>query len=247
MDAVTAGRLRLPEFKDYVLKLRGAIQQEKPDLVSIKGDYFDPGGMNAHGLTVELMFAVEGIHRDTFDVGGRDVWIPGNHDVIETSEGYTTISPVARAVRGGFCHSTRKDGIGPDIGPVICERPKLIEFPTFYVLALPYVARAVGFDYQDGVDKLFESKRHDLPVVVMGHLTVPGATLGSESKEMARGRDVDLPNLTKWKPRVVMNGHYHRAQRVKVNGYEVIIPGSPMRFNFGEARDGNKGYTIIEF
>lgn len=85
------------------------------------------------------------------------------------------------------------------------------------------------------------------PVIVAAHMTVPGASLGSESKEMARGRDLDLPvdSIAALRPRYVFNGHYHRAQVVP-GPVPVIIPGSPWRVTFGEAGDIDKGFLVVE-
>ncbi len=238
MDAVTAGRPRLDDFKEYRGKLVHAIREEKPDVTAILGDYMDPGSMLVHGLTTELMWTaamiVEAMN------GGLVIFIAGNHDTVETSDGWTTISPLAAAITGEFMKGLTKVRV--------YERPHYETFGDFSVLALPYTARAFNDDQhlRDAMTGAKTPSHAVLPLLVFGHRTVPGAVMGSESKEMSRGRDLDLPDLKDLDPALVMNGHYHNAQIVQHHGVEVVIPGSPHRFTFGEAEDDNKGYTIVE-
>jgi DNA repair exonuclease SbcCD nuclease subunit len=245
-DAVTAGKPRLREFFDYREKLVEVIRKEKPALLAVGGDFFDPGGMNAHKYTSILLETVSILNEVAVEGGGVSVWIAGNHDVVETSEGFTTLSPLVYALEGGF-----SSGSDRNYKPNVFERPGLVEFSQrgkgreeFQVLALPYVAKSFGFDWSS-VNRFAVNPRN-LPLIVLGHLTVPGAIMGTESKEMARGRDLEMVDLEPFDPKVIINGHYHAAQIVEWKGRKVIIPGSPMRFNFGESQDKNKGYTLIE-
>lgn len=228
MDAVTAGRSRLSDWKDYMTTLRAEIKREKPDVVVCMGDVFDPGAMSAHALTSLLIDEAF----DLADLAATVVFIAGNHDVVETSEGWTTMSPLAAAVRAA------------DMGSriVVMERPEFQNFGSFSVVGLPYVARAAR-GHVSGPDV---PKDHANPLLVFGHMTVPGAVLGNESAEMARGSDLDFPeeSVAKWRPALVMNGHYHKAQVVQKKGFEIVIPGSPLRLSFGEKNDKQKGYTV---
>lgn len=233
IDAVTAGRRRIDELPAYL----DAIAAAAPfDVILHLGDTFDPG----HRMGPR--FAWEALHAAKRLRGMCDhlVWIAGNHDVIETREVFTSISPL-RAL----------------------DDVKIAEVPTYHllgggdsafgVLALPYTSRAYASTdaYHDDLGTAFgiaQNFRGKIPQCVIGHLSVPGAIMGSESREMARGRDIDFPaaDVARLKPAFVANGHYHQAQIVKAKGVDIIIPGSPHRFTFGERDDDTKGFTVIE-
>lgn len=252
LDAMTAGKPRIDEHRAYRDKLCDIAEVEDVDIVAFCGDAFDPGQMLGPFYTVEMMRSVEAVHaRARYG----SIWISGNHDVVESWHGVTTMSPVAilaehmegaihvvekpDAVRFLWTHDMPVSETGQAVGGVV-------------FLCLPYVARPV-YDktHEDNAihraRMLAEEDGMNLPIVVIGHMTVPGASLGSESVEMARGRDLDLParGIRDLKPSVVVNGHYHEPQTVKVNGVNVIIPGSPHRFTFSERND-RKGCVIVE-
>lgn len=238
LDWVTAGAARIRELETYISIVEEVIKREAIDYVFFLGDACDPGGMLASLYATTLIDAARRFHRAC----RGSVWIAGNHDVIESSRGITTLSPV-RAAMADIRNADRFE---------VFERPGFIDLPGLGVLALPYVARDVeatsyGVDFTEAVGEAATSSN---PVCVIGHLTVPGARMSSESNELARGRDVDFPGndiFANLDPVFVANGHYHEAQIVKYAGLDIIIPGSPVCLTFGERNDDAKGFTILEF
>ncbi len=80
--------------------------------------------------------------------------------------------------------------------------------------------------------------------VVLGHLMVEGIGPGSETMDMARGRDVFLPveEIRKaWPEAVIVNGHYHEAR--EFNG--VHFPGSLARLTRSDIAH-QPGYLTVE-
>lgn len=237
IDATTAGKSRFDELPGYLSHLAEA---GPFDYLFHLGDVFDPGSRLGPLYTREIAKAARFID---LRVADRSVWIAGNHDIIEIDEPCSTVS---------FLPSFDSRSIR------FADYPRFIEFnqgPILGVLCLPYVSRTYAKTdlYSASLDLAFaEAKRWKAraphPLVVIGHLTVPGAKMGSESYEMARGRDVDFPahDVRELEPTFVANGHYHEAQIVKLSGLDVIIPGSPHRFTFGERDDVDKGFTVIE-
>jgi hypothetical protein len=82
---------------------------------------------------------------------------------------------------------------------------------------------------------------------VLSHLSLPNMHPGSE-EEMPRGREVDFPveRVLELEPAVVLQGHYHARQVVKLRGLEVQVIGAPVRFTFGERADGERGYLLVD-
>ena len=243
LDAVTAGIPRVGEFDLYLDQVVAASQEHDVDTIAVLGDYFDPGKMNGPEMTARLMEAALKLS----GAGAKLlIWIAGNHDVVESSGGWTTITPLKLALEDGFARGTRHHHI-------VFERPKLAVFrlPGWALLALPYQARAamIPEEMETALAAAKAERNLGVPLIVLGHMTVPGAILGSESHEMARGRDMDLPmdQLADLSPVIVANGHYHKAQTVKgPGGLRVVIPGSPHRFTFGERHDADKGFVILD-
>lgn len=247
LDAVTAGVPRLGEFSKYIGKIVQAVKEHDVDIIAVLGDYFDPGKMNGPELTSVIFDAADRLGGSGAD---RVIWIAGNHDVVESPGGWTTISPLDYAIdNGAFCHGNE----GKCAHHCVFQRPTFSRFTNdeFGVLALPYTSRSsnASEELSTALASAEEHRSAEKPVIVLGHLSVPGAVQGSESKEMARGRDSDLPfdSIAKLSPALVANGHYHKAQVVKgPGGIDVLIPGSPHRFTFGERNDSDKGFLIVD-
>jgi len=222
-DHVTLGVMRFPEIEAAAIEsVRVAIEQ-KVDLYAFTGDLTDPDSGTMVFEAVELAGKV--IRLLTL-AGIPSVWIPGNHDVIENGRGRSTLAPLTCV----------------DFGAKIIEQPARIEVTrhsgaSIKVICLPFTAASHGYDVEHF---LRDCEPSDL---VLAHLAVPGVQPGEETTEIPRGREVVLPaKLAMQKAKVVVNGHYHRAQ-VSPDG--VLIPGSLARLTFGEA-DHKPSFLMVE-
>jgi hypothetical protein len=141
----------------------------------------------------------------------------------------------------------------------LAERMHIFERPltqrvnkAWAVLALPYVSRAHQSALPGWLDHAFKQAHEysddGLKLIVVAHLVIPGARISSESIEMARGQDQLFPfeRVAALDPAIVFNGHYHAKQVVKSHGLSLVIPGSPVRFTFGEAEEVEKGVVLAE-
>jgi len=127
------------------------------------------------------------------------------------------------------------------------------------VIALPWISRSgllahLGLETNDAsqiyeelgerlielVDGWLEDKVNpDLPVILIAHCSVQGATYGNERTVML-GRDLVLPGSLVKDPRLdyVALGHIHKPQDLNAEGHPpVIYPGSIERIDFGEVND----------
>lgn len=85
----------------------------------------------------------------------------------------------------------------------------------------------------------------DLPVVMMAHASVQGATYGGERTVML-GSDLVLPGSLVKDPRLDYTalGHIHKAQNLNEDNHPpVVYPGSIERVDFGEAQEDK--YFVI--
>lgn len=236
LDWRTAGVPRLPEVKAHALEVAGAARNA--DLFVHLGDLRDPGrddlrmGAELSRLVAEVSAACPSI------------WLVGNHDVVDRDgEPLTTLSHLA-------CLSSEKPTRRGEF--LVVERPRLLYYQGTPMLFLPYPSRAAAARWQDDVEVvagLVETERREREVgdlVVFSHLCLPHLQPGDETGDMGRGRDVFFPNrILQLRPRAILNGHYHEHCRYDWDGVEVVVPGSPVRFTFGD-RAPRKGYVIIE-
>ena len=88
-------------------------------------------------------------------------------------------------------------------------------------------------------------------LIVLSHLSLRGMVPGSESREMARGRDCYLPleildEVSK--PTLVLSGHYHKPTewRRGPGKHTVHVVGSIDRFTFGE-EDNEPRAMVLEW
>lgn len=237
LDAMTAGVSRAPELDAYVDAVVDRCVDQQIDVVLVGGDYYDPGSLRESQHAARLFRYAEKIQR----VVSCSVWIAGNHDVV--GEG-SVLSPLAVASRWW------RD----DMGPEVAERPRLVDAfhgePSVAVLALPFVAETPTVSMVALMEKAVAdaraAKARGDRLVVLGHFTIPGVTVGSE-EEMVRGRDLLFPAqlVRSLEPDLVINGHYHAQQTVEYEGVTIHIPGAPLRMTFGERDDGDRGWLEI--
>lgn len=239
LDAVTAGRPRLDEVALFLNHALRIATTEQVDLVVFGGDAHDPGTLLDPMYSTWL---IAGLMEFPMPV----VAIAGNHDVLDTSELYdgqpiTTLTPLRAASQ--YCPR--------DL--YVLDKPQVVQaVPGWAVLGLPYVSRAHAHRNAGWLDSAFADvdvrAAHGHRVIVVGHLVVPGARMGSESVEMAKGQEQLFPfeRVAALNPALVLNGHYHGRQVVNANGMPVVIPGSPLRFTFGEADEVEKGVLLAE-
>jgi DNA repair exonuclease SbcCD nuclease subunit len=234
-DAKTLGRSRFGDVDRAVRQTVDAAIERRVDCWCFLGDLCDPDSGSAAFRSVELAVSTA---MELSRAGIINIWVAGNHDVIEDGSGDTTLSPLRPLyMEGSFT--------------------KLFERPGHHMLApgypegvtvhaLPYTATSHPYSPAgefDGVD--LRRGRH----VVLAHLMVRGVEPGEETNEMPRGRDVVFPRdlfPTDMSCVQLANGHYHRQQVHEVSGRRpVLIPGAAARFTFGEGQN-LPGYMIVE-
>jgi DNA repair exonuclease SbcCD nuclease subunit len=220
-DWVTSGVARAEEVERALWQSVEVAREQRAAAWVFAGDMCDPDDVSSVLRAGELAVALATeLARFT-----RSVWLTGNHDVLEDGRETSTLQPLR--------------GMGHGVNLFV--RPGLFLTDGLIVVALPYVATAGAYDPIAIVKQAAQGARlaqPDWPMLVVGHLSVPGVQPGEEVKELARGRDVVLPlaEIAKLPGRVtVVNGHYHRAQVFhSPEGVDVHVPGSLVRLTHGE-------------
>lgn len=133
----------------------------------------------------------------------------------------------------------------------VSRKPELLNIPTksgnLQVVTAPWLHKNEFKDLGEKLVSLYEKLKPDEPAILVGHLEVEGASMGSE-KGLALVNDVTVPLslLTDHRLQYVALGHIHKHQNLNPkNNPPVIYAGSPERIDFGEAKE-DKGFLIVE-
>lgn len=250
LDAVTAGVPRRGEVLAFAAKILRVALDAKPDLFLHLGDWYTPGSMRDALYASDVARFIAAMGR-CLPKGSRAVYLTGNHDELDLFDReHPDLDPAGADPDARFAVSTLTAARSFAMmfsHAAVCEMPRVIALPNDWaLLALPHCAPVLGVDYAAAVrERAAMDPRAKW--IVASHLTIPGAMLGSESRELARGRDDLLPidEIAKLSPRLIVNGHYHRPQVVPSAAGDIVIPGSPVRMTFAE-RDDRKGYLLID-
>jgi len=211
-DKATAGFER---FGD----VRVAVERSVERAVEVKaGLYLFEGDLVTNDPSLDFYIRCLGLaqiaSRDLRRAGVPSIWMPGNHDVFEDGLGTTALDPLE------FSDGVVGVAVEPSVIRLEPSSPKL-------AVLLPYPAPSRVYDPAEFVEeeaRALGDRARDV-VLVAGHLMIEGIERGSESDDMARGRDLFFPveAVRRCFPKAVMtNGHYHRRQ--VFNG--VHVPGS---------------------
>lgn len=246
LDAVTAGKPRRAEVLEFLGRVVDIARTQAVDVVVFAGDAHDPGQVT------DALFASDLIRWGTNLVRARFapsfVAVAGNHDVVDSSETFlsepvTSLTPLRVAAQ---CMSQEEAA-----RVHVFDRPHIrVVKEGWAVLGLPYLSRAHSRMHEEWDALAFRQAQAFVDkggkLIVVGHRTIPGAQISSETSEMARGRDQVFPidQVKRLKPALVINGHYHMRQTFVWDQLPIEIPGSPIRFTFGEIEQTQKGVLL---
>lgn len=225
LDALTDGVPRWKEVEaavDYSVKV--AIE-ERAGLYVFNGDLCDPDGWNSTRAIAKIIEVAGKL----CDAGIGFIAVAGNHDVVEDGLGTTTLTPLAAS---GLANK-------------VFERPGEVLFQgsvDLHIVGLPFTPSSHAYDPETVVKGM--GARKGAQTLVLGHLNLEGISAGSETTEMARGREVFWPVdavKRKWPGAVLIGGHYHHAQEFK--GVHII--GSLARLRHDE-EDHEPSLLILE-
>lgn len=224
-DWITDGFQR---YEDVRAAVETAIRETLgwADTLLVLGDVSDPDTKGVHRASA---FAVE--IASTFE--GRQIWLTGNHDVVEDEIGSHTLMGV----------KALENALHPRL--VVADRPRTLILGRTLVVCLPYTSLTNTYDPEAFVQEIDTQVPYE-HVLVLGHLNLEGITPGSETTDMPRGRDVFYPVEAIKKrfygtPITMLNGHYHERQVHR----GVVNVGSLVRLTHGEERN-RTGYGTIE-
>ena len=113
-------------------------------------------------------------------------------------------------------------------------------------LSIEQVRQALEERLTDGIEMKARELDPDVPAILAGHVTVNGATVGTE-RSMMLGQDHVLLVSALDRPQVeyVALGHIHKHQILRPDPPMVVYSGSLQRVDFSE-EDDEKGFCVVD-
>jgi len=183
------------------------------------GDLTNPYSRNVHRA---MAYAAD-VACELSDAGIHNVWLVGNHDVIEDGHCSHTLLSLKSA---RFQYTT------------VIDKPSTVTICNKVIAGLPFTPIAGSYDPEEFIESLPNAD------VIIGHLHIDGVILGSETEAMPRGRSIRFPleaARRRFPEAVLLNGHYHNQQTVG----GIHIPGSLARLTHGEERN-EPGFLVVK-
>ena len=229
-DKSTAG---VDRFDDVAQAAKQAVSMaiaEGVDLFAFLGDLTDPDdgprALRAVQLAIDCSIMLT-------RANVSQVWLAGNHDVIEDASGRTTLTPLRALSSDNYWPWIAETGESRVLGDGDGE---------VHIVVLPYPAVSKSYDMGPRVKELVEVESQFRGIVLAHSTYIPGVVEGEETLEMPRGRVVELPVDVIPKDWTVVNGHWHTPQ---VTPGGVLVPGALARLTRGEAGDDPR-FLIVE-
>lgn len=239
------GRDRSEEHRAVLAEIVDVASEHRVDLTIVAGDLFDTGSPTP--------VAEEIVWRTLLDLAGLApvVVVAGNHDNPTRIDAVAPILAKSRVVALGGPRSPEQGG------------STLLEQTGARVAMLPFVSQRgivkaediMGSDPDQNAGRYEERMRRivehlvvgmvpDAVNIMVGHLTVYGATAGGGEREAHIFGYAVPASVFPGHLSYVALGHLHRQQRLPHPG-AVWYSGSPMQLDFGEV-DDRKGVLIVE-
>lgn len=230
LDPQTGLESRLLDFFAVMDKIVDRAIKEDVDALIFAGDAYktrDPSPTQQRGFAEKL--------NRVSKAGIPTVMVVGNHDT-PNAQGKANTLDIYSSL---------------EINNVTVSRePELLNIKTksgnLQVITAPWLQKSDFKELGDKLPAMYSKLNKDEVAILVGHLEVEGASMGSE-KGLAIINDVTVPLslLTDKRISYVALGHIHKHQNLNPsNNPPVIYSGSPERIDFGEAKE-DKGFIIL--
>jgi exonuclease SbcD len=250
MDPTTGVHSRV---RDFLERLDDVVQyalNHEADLVLFAGDAYKTRDPNP---TYQRAFARR--VKQLADAGIPVVLLVGNHDLPTMPQRASSVDIFHTLAVPNVYVGREEDllRIPTRRGPVQVAvvpfpvRQRLLAHEEFRELSLEQLDEALRRIVTENIQALARQVDPEIPAVLAAHLSVSGATYGSERGVMI-GRDTVVPLSALADPvwDYVALGHIHKHQSLNGSGYPpVVYAGSLERIDFGEEREP-KGFCWVQ-
>jgi DNA repair exonuclease SbcCD nuclease subunit len=225
LDRNTAGYDRYDDISSKIDETVAKATELDIDLYVFLGDLANPNSVRSHRAVTKAIEVARKLSLQKRPI--QSMWIVGNHDIIEDGLGFGVLSPIAAAGFSVFSY------------PVVIEEFKIP------IVVLPYPSTTHFYEPAEFVARYSTRAVYNSDsVLVVGHLSMQGAAMGSESTELSRGREHAWPIEAirkRWPSAIMIGGHYHKQQVFN----DVSFAGSLERLGFDE-EENSPGFLTLE-
>ncbi|MCH8989467.1 MAG: exonuclease SbcCD subunit D [Chloroflexi bacterium] len=248
-DPETGLSTRLGDFLDSLDQVVEFALNEGVDLVLLAGDAYkgrDPSQTHQREFAKRLnRLSQSGI--PTF-------LLVGNHDLPAASSRATAVDifPTLEVANIYVGSNLENYNVATPSGPLQVlavpwpRRSAILSREDTRGLSIDQVRQALEERLTDGIEIKARELDPDIPAILTGHVTVNGATVGTE-RSMMLGQDHVLLVSALDRPEVeyVALGHIHKHQILRPDPPMVVYSGSLQRVDFSEEGD-EKGFCVVD-
>ena len=248
-DPETGLSTRLGDFLDSLDQVVEFALNEGVDLVLLAGDAYkgrDPSQTQQREFAKRLnRLSQSGI--PTF-------LLVGNHDLPAASSRATAVDifPTLEVAHIYVGNNLENYNVATPSGPLQVlavpwpRRSAILSREDTRGLSIDQVRQALEERLTDGIEIKARELDPDIPAILTGHVTVNGATVGTE-RSMMLGQDHVLLVSALDRPEVeyVALGHIHKHQILRPDPPMVVYSGSLQRVDFSEEGD-EKGFCVVD-
>jgi len=178
----------------------------------------------------------------------------GNHDLPAVSSRATAVDifPTLEVANVYVGSSLKNYDVSTPSGPIQVlavpwpRRSAILSREDSRGMSIEQVRQALEERLTEGIDIEAKKLNPDIPAIITAHVTVNGATVGTE-RSMMLGQDHVLLVSALDRPQVeyVALGHIHKHQILRPDPPMVVYSGSLQRVDFSEESD-EKGFCVVD-
>ena len=248
-DPKTGLSTRLGDFLDSLDQVVEFALNEGVDLVLLAGDAYkgrDPTQTHQREFAKRL--------NRLSQAGIPTFLLVGNHDLPAASSRATAVDifPTLEVANIHVGNSLKTYDVPTPSGPLQVlavpwpKRSAILSREDSRGMSIEQVRQTLEERLTDGIEVAASQLDPTIPAILTGHVTVNGATVGTE-RSMMLGQDHVLLVSALVRPQVeyVALGHIHKHQILRPDPPMVVYSGSLQRVDFSEEGD-EKGFCVID-
>ena len=248
-DPKTGLSTRLGDFLDSLEQVVEFALNEGVDLVLLAGDAYkgrDPTQTHQREFAKRL--------NRLSQAGIPTFLLVGNHDLPAASSRATAVDifPTLEVANIHVGNSLKTYDVATPSGPLQVlavpwpRRSAILSREDSRGMSIEQVRQTLEERLTDGIEVAASQLDPTIPAILTGHVTVNGATVGTE-RSMMLGQDHVLLVSALVRPQVeyVALGHIHKHQILRPDPPMVVYSGSLQRVDFSEEGD-EKGFCVID-
>ena len=248
-DPKTGLSTRLGDFLDSLEQVVEFALNEGVDLVLLAGDAYkgrDPTQTHQREFAKRL--------NRLSKAGIPTFLLVGNHDLPAASSRATAVDifPTLEVANIHVGNSLKTYDVATPSGPLQVlavpwpRRSAILSREDSRGMSIEQVRQILEERLTDGIEVAASQLDPTIPAILTGHVTVNGATVGTE-RSMMLGQDHVLLVSALVRPQVeyVALGHIHKHQILRPDPPMVVYSGSLQRVDFSEEGD-EKGFCVID-